>query len=99
MLEEKASEAIRYARQAVLVPEPDMTLFDMVVGNGSLFRSTWCWSLACDPDQNMAILVTLDSATLDSAKDSSCRILSELLEGSIAGTGSGDYQRLWVGRD
>jgi hypothetical protein len=40
MLEEKASEAIRYARQAVLVPEPDMTLFDMVVGNGSLFRST-----------------------------------------------------------
>lgn len=99
MLEEKASTGIRGACQAVLVPEPDMTRLDTIVGDGDygetfpggangLFRST-CRSLACDLDQNTAILAALDSGTFDPVKTVPAAFVSkvgEILEASVDGT-------------
>ncbi|KAG1824558.1 uncharacterized protein BJ212DRAFT_1523571 [Suillus subaureus] len=74
---------IRYARQAALVPEPDMTQFDTVVGDGDC-RETFTGGAK-------AVLVALDSGILDLAKTVPVAFVSEvseMLEGSIGGTAS-----------
>ncbi|KAG1878987.1 DAK1 DegV-like protein [Suillus subluteus] len=87
MLEEKVNKAIRYACQAVLVPEPGMPRFVTVVGDGDCRETFTCSAKGLF----RTILVALDSGTLDPAKTVPAAFVSkvgEILEGSIGGSTS-----------
>ncbi|KAG1782139.1 DAK1 DegV-like protein [Suillus placidus] len=86
MLKGKVNKGIRGACQAVLVPEPDMTRFDMIMCDGDYGET---FAGGATRRFNAAILAALDSGTFDPAKTDPAALVSkvgEILEGSIDGT-------------